>query len=122
MSEPRQSGPAERPGSVEGDRLSSRLADLRRALADLVDAGHPAGAREILIERPAIEAEIWGLESQLAALAGDWKRAEACSRESARWQREARQATTFENARRLDELEQRLGLRSTLANRLTSLP
>lgn len=101
--------------------IGRRLGELRQKLLELMTSAAP-GAVLILRQRPAIEAEIWACESQLAALAGEHDRAERANAEAQRCQAEARRAALLVAAEELADLERRVGLNTELAAELRRLP
>jgi hypothetical protein len=109
-----------RAGETLVDRLERRRADLKTALVELLEIEQPASART-LRERPAIEAEIWGVEAQIALERNDLARARHCNTESQRCAAEARKAISLDTAARVAKLEDRFGLGSELGEQLDHL-
>lgn len=89
------------------ERLTARRDRLRLALLDLAEAEDPGSAR-VLRERPALEAELWGLEAQVAAEQGDHQLARQYTQDAVRWQAEARKGIELDTAARVAALEARL--------------
>lgn len=102
-------------------KLAAHQLKLRTRLLELM-ASHEPGSLTTLRQRPAIEAEIWACEAQLAALTGDHARAERANAEAQRCQAEARRAALLEAAEQLADLETKVGLNTTLADALRRLP
>jgi len=107
-------------GLSVAERLQARLDQLRLALVDLLEA-EPPGSLRVLRERPALEAEIWGVAAQLAAANSDHDQARQYTQDAVRWQAEARKSIDLEAAAKVAELERRLGLGSELGEEIAHL-
>jgi len=107
-------------GETLADRIRARIKKLREAMIALAESEGP-GSPHRLREWPAIEAELWALEAQLAAELNDYAKARKCTADAVRWQDQARKAVDFDSRVRLDEIEARLGRGSGLGEAIDHL-
>lgn len=118
---PKRAKPGRPPkGETLAERLAARRDALRQALVVLLESELP-GSLRVLRERPALEAEIWGVEAQLAAEKGEHARVKEYTAHAVKWQAEARKSIELELAAKLLEIERRLGIGSNLAEEIAHL-
>lgn len=110
----------QRPKDSLVERYERRLRRLREALIGLLESEDPGSTRQ-LRDRPAIEAEIWAVRSQIAVEQNELDLARQCNAEAQRCQAEARKAIALDADLRLKQIEQRLGLVGELESRLEHL-